>query len=52
MIHHNGTKTQQKIDHFFKTKPNLIGDPELYLGAKLRPMTLPNSVTGLGDESE
>jgi hypothetical protein len=50
MIHHNGTKTQRKIDHFFETKPNLIGDPEL--GAKLCPMTLANSVTGLGDESE
>ena len=48
MIHHNGEKTLQEIDHFFKAKPNLIGDTEYYLGAKLRSMTLPNGVNAWG----
>jgi hypothetical protein len=39
MVHHDGVKALREIDHFFKTKPNSIGDPEFYLGAKLRPMT-------------
>jgi hypothetical protein len=28
MIHHDGEKALQEIDHFFKTKPYLIGDPK------------------------
>jgi hypothetical protein len=48
MIHHDGKKALQEIDHFLKTKPNSIGDPEYYLGAKLRPMTLPNGVNAWG----
>jgi hypothetical protein len=39
MVHHDGVKALREIDHFFKMKPNLIGDPDFYLGAKLRPMT-------------
>ena len=42
MVHHNAKSALKEIDHFFKMKPNSIGDPELYLGAKLRPVTLPN----------
>ncbi|KAI2490354.1 Reverse transcriptase (RNA-dependent DNA polymerase) [Fragilaria crotonensis] len=34
----------KEIDHFFKTKEGSIGDPEFYLGAKLRGTTLPNGV--------
>jgi hypothetical protein len=48
MIHHDSGKALREIDHFFKTKPNLIGDPEFYLGAKLRPTTLPNGVIAWG----
>jgi len=48
MVHHDGVKALREIDHFFKTKPNSIGDPEFYLGAKLRPMTLPNGVVAWG----
>jgi hypothetical protein len=41
----------REIDHFFKTKLNSIGDPEFYLGAKLRLMTLPNGVMAWGMSS-
>ena len=48
MVHHNGEKALREIDHFLKTKPSLIGDPEYYLRAKLRPMTWPNGVNAWG----
>ena len=48
MVHRDGVKTLREIDHLLKTKDNLIGDPEFYLGAKLCPMTLPNGVTAWG----
>ena len=48
MVHHDGVKALRKIDHFFKTKANSIGDPEYYLGAKFRPMALPNGVIAWG----
>ena len=50
VTHHDaGVKALREIDqHFFKTKPNSIGDPECYLGAKLRPMKIPNGVTAWG----
>jgi hypothetical protein len=48
MVHHDGVKALREIDHFFKTKDNLIGNPKFYLGAKLRPMTLLNGVTAWG----
>lgn len=40
-----------EIDHFFKTKAGSIRDPEFYLGAKLRTMTLPNGVQAWGMSS-
>jgi hypothetical protein len=49
MRHHDGgEKALQENDYFFKTKPNSIGEPEYYLGAKRRPMTLPNGVNAWG----
>lgn len=44
VVHHDGVRILKEIDLFFKMKPGLIGDPEYYLGAKLRPTTLPNGV--------
>jgi hypothetical protein len=41
MIHHDGVNAVNEIDRFFKTKPNSIGDPDYYLGAMSRPITLP-----------
>ena len=43
-IHHDAVSVLQKLDHFFKMKPGSIGDPNYYLGAKLRKMTMPNGV--------
>lgn len=44
VVHHDGVRALQEIDHFFKMKPGSIRDPEFYLGAKLRQTTLPNGV--------
>jgi hypothetical protein len=44
IVHADGVRALKETDHFFKTKPGSIRDPEFYLGAKLRPMTLPNGV--------
>ncbi len=44
VVHHNGVRALNEVDHFFKTKPGSIRDPEYYLGAKLRATTLPNGV--------
>ncbi|KAI2494563.1 hypothetical protein MHU86_19978 [Fragilaria crotonensis] len=44
VVHHDGLRALQEIDHYFKTKPGSIRDPEFYLGAKLRLYTLPNGV--------
>ena len=43
-IHHNATKVIEELDHYFPTKKGSIGDPDLYLGAKLRKVTLNNGV--------
>ena len=51
VVHHNGTKALKEIDRFFKTKPGSMRDPEFYLGAKLRPITLPNGVVAWGMSS-
>jgi hypothetical protein len=34
----------REIDKFFKMKKGSIGDPDVYLGAKLQEMQLPNGV--------
>jgi hypothetical protein len=44
VIHHDAIRSLNEIDHFFKTKEGSIRDPEFYLGAKLRMVTLPNGV--------
>ena len=38
------TMTLQEIDKFFQMKPGSIGDPDVYLGGKLRKIRLPNGV--------
>ena len=43
-IHHDGVNTIKQIDKYFQVKEGLIGDPDMYLGAKLRNIRLPNSV--------
>ncbi|KAI2510101.1 Reverse transcriptase (RNA-dependent DNA polymerase) [Fragilaria crotonensis] len=51
VVHHDGIRALKEIDHFFKTKDGSIRDPEFYLGAKLRPVTLPNGVVAWGMSS-
>ena len=35
VVHHNAMTTLMNIDKYFKLKPSSIGDPDIYLGAKL-----------------
>ena len=51
IVHTDEVRALKEIDHFFKAKPGSIRDPEFYLGAKLRPMTLPNGVVAWGMSS-
>jgi hypothetical protein len=51
VIHHDADACLKEIDKFFKMKPDSIGDPDFYLGAKLKPLVLPNGVTAWGMSS-
>ena len=44
VVSHDGMMILDKIDRFFPMKPDSKGDPDMYLGAKIRPVTLPNGV--------
>ena len=44
VIHNNTESVLRQIDKYFKLKPSLIGDPAIYLGAKLKKMRLDNRV--------
>ena len=35
VIHNDAESVLRRKDNYFKLKPGLIGDPEIYLGAKL-----------------
>jgi hypothetical protein len=48
MIRHDTTAALNEIDHYFKMKPRTISDLDFYLGAKQRPVTLPNGVVAWG----
>jgi hypothetical protein len=48
VVHHDAEAALREIDKYFKMKPGSIGDPKFYLGAKLRPVTLPNGVEAWG----
>ena len=43
-ICHNAKQQLHKIDKIFKMKDELVGDPDIYLGAKVKKMELPNGV--------
>ena len=43
-VDYDATQRLVELDHYFKMKPGSIGDPDMYLGAKLRKTTLPNGV--------
>ena len=44
-IHHSTEEELNKIDKFFKMKAGSIGDADIYLGAKVKPMKMNNGVT-------
>ena len=48
IVHHDGLSALREIDKFFKMKADSIGDPDIYLGAKLRTITLSNGVEAWG----
>ena len=43
-IHQYVESVLTKVDRYFKLKPYSVGEPDMYLGVKLRPMKLENSV--------
>ena len=44
VIHHDPMPILNKIDKFFALKPDSVGDPDMYLGTKLRRHLCPNGV--------
>ena len=40
VIHNDAESVLRRIDNYFKLKPTLIGDPDIYLGAKLKNMRI------------
>ena len=43
MMHHDSLSVLKKLDKYFKLKPSSIGDPDIYIGAKVTKMTLKNN---------
>ena len=43
-IRHDAESVITKFDKYFKLKPDSVGEPDMYLGAKVRPMKLENGV--------
>ena len=50
-IHHAGERPLRELDKFFKMKKRSIGDPDFYLGSKLKRMILPDGVVAWGMSS-
>ena len=44
-ISHDAISVLKQLDKFFQMKPGSIGDPDIYLGAKLRQVRLNNGIT-------
>jgi hypothetical protein len=44
VISHEVLADLRKIDHYFKMKKDSVGDPDIYLGSKLRKVVLSNGV--------
>ena len=48
VIHHNTRPILDMIDKYMTLKESSVGDPDLYLGAKLRQMKMPNGIIASG----
>jgi len=44
IIHHNAEAVLTQIDNYFMMNPGAIGDPDIYLVAKLHKATMDNGV--------
>ena len=44
VVHHDALSILERIYNYFTLKPTSIGDPDIYLGSKLRKTKLPNGV--------
>ena len=44
-IHHSAEEELNEIDKFLKMKAGSVGDPDFYLGPKVKPMKMKNGVT-------
>ena len=44
VINHDSLSILKKINEYFTLKPLSIGEPDVYLSANLRKMTIPNGV--------
>ena len=44
VIYHDAESVLRIIYNYFKLNPSLIGDPDIYFGAKLKKMILENGV--------
>ena len=47
-IHEDAKTKLLELDRYFKMKPGSISDPDIYLGAKVKPTRLPNGVIAWG----
>ena len=50
-VHHDAMAALIELDHYFKMKPGSIGPPNIYLGSKLRQVTLDNGVVAWSSSS-
>jgi hypothetical protein len=46
--HHDPMSVMNEINKYLPLKPNSVGDPDIYLGAKLKETQLPNGVMAWG----
>ena len=44
VVHHDAIDVLLRLDKYFKMKPGLIGDPDVYLGATIKQMRLANGI--------
>ena len=44
VVHHNAMSVLDRINSYLPLKPSLVGDPDIYLGAKLKQTRLTNGV--------
>ncbi len=47
-IHHDPMSVMNEINKYLPLKPSSVGDPDIYLGTKLKETQLPNGVMAWG----